>query len=162
MKLASIAEVQPIFCKDIHYLRDKYDLSRNNSTLKTHSYTSTVSTLICAICISYLSSPNNAFDDLLNIFRNSIITNPAITNISTTYIELVNVVIGRQYIEYWVFKMQLHNISTIQSKVYIIKEKYKVFISSYSLPTTRTTLQGFRYIPIDTSSGCATNGGSCL
>lgn len=124
------------------------------------TYTSTVSTLY----IFYLSSPNNAFDDLLNIFRNSIMANPAITYISTTYIELVNVGIGRQNIEYWVFKMQLHNIDAIQSKVYIIKEKYEVntFISSYSSPTTKTTPQDSRYIPIDISNGYATNGGFYL
>lgn len=124
------------------------------------TYTSTVSTLY----IFYLSSPNNAFDDLLNIFRNSIMANPAITYISTTYIELVNVGIGRQNIEYWVFKMQLHNIDAIQSKVYIIKEKYEVntFISSYSSPTTKTTPQGSRYIPIDISNDYATNGGFYL
>ena len=52
--------------------------------------------------------------------------NSAITYISTTYIELFNVGIGRQYIEYGVFNMQLHNIDAIQIKVYIIKEKYKV------------------------------------
>lgn len=84
--------------------------------------------------------------------------NPAITYISTTYIELFNVDIGRQYIEYGVFKIQLHNIDAIQIKVYIIKEKYKVFISSYSLPTTKTILQGFRYTLVGTSNGYATNG----
>ena len=31
--LEYFAEVQPILYKDIHYLRDKYDLSRNNLTL---------------------------------------------------------------------------------------------------------------------------------
>ena len=82
--------------------------------------------------------------------------------ISTTCIELFNAGIGRQYIEYWVFKMQLHNISTIQSNVYIIKEKYEVFISSYSSPTTKTILQCFRYTLVGTSNGYATNGGFYL
>ena len=38
----------------------------------------------------------------------------------------------------------------------------KLFISSYSLPTTRTTPQSFRYTQVGTSNGCATNGGFCL
>ena len=31
------AEVQPIYCKDIHYLQDKYDSSHKNSTLNTQN-----------------------------------------------------------------------------------------------------------------------------
>ena len=32
----------------------------------------------------------------------------------------------------------------------------------YSLPTTKTTPQGFRYTRVGTSNGYATNGGFCL